>query len=118
MIKDIRQLSVYDQNNILKKRLERYESEGVVAAMKEHYEKELQAAKYRREQSDKFWHNCLEVNKKLKRRNQELYRENQRLQKEKHAAEKASAKAERLRKMAEDDFEALKKKYAGQAEKR
>ena len=117
MIKDIRQLSVYDQNNILKKRLERYESEGVVAAMKEHYEKELQAAKYRREQSDKFWHNCLEVNKKLKRRNQELYRENQRLQKEKHAAEKASAKAERLRKMAEDDFEALKKKYAGQAEK-
>ena len=117
MIKDIRQLSVYDQNSILKKRLERYESEGVAAVMKEHYEKELQAAKYRRDQADKFWHNCLDENKRLKRRNRDLYRDNQRLQKEKRAAEKKSEKDQRLRKMAEDELEKWKEKYAGQATK-
>lgn len=117
MITDIRQLSVYDQNSILKKRLERYESEGVAAVMKGHYEKELQAAKYRRDQADKFWHNCLDENKRLKRRNVELYRDNQRLQKEKRAAEKESEKDQRLRKMAEDELEMLKKKYADQAAK-
>ena len=105
MITDIRQLSVYDQNSILKKRLERYESEDVAAVMKEHYEKELQAAKYRRDQADKFWHNCMDENKRLKRRNGELYRDNQRLQKEKRAAEKKSEKDQRLRKMAEDELE-------------
>ena len=117
MITDIRQLSVYEQNSILKKRLEKYESEGVATVMKEHYEKELQAAKYRRDQADKFWHNCLDENKRLKRRNRDLYRDNQRLQKEKRAAEKKSEKELRLRKMAEDELETLKKKDAGQATK-
>lgn len=111
MITDIRQFSVYDQNSILKKRLERYESEGVASVMKEYYEKELKAAKYRRDQYDKAWHNCVDENKKLKRRNRDLNMDNQRLQKEKRAADKLAEKERRLRKMAEDAAESLKKKY-------
>lgn len=107
MIMDIRHLSVYDQNCILKKRLERYESEGVAAVMKECHEKELKAAKNRMERSDKFWHNCLEEIHRLKQRNRDLYRENRCLSKEKRQAEKRAEKAERLKAMAEAEREKI-----------
>lgn len=118
MIKDIRQISVYEQNCILKKRLERYESEGVAAVMKEHYEKELKAAKYREERADRFWHNCLEEIQTLQKRNRDLYRENRRLSKEKRQAEKQMEKAERLKAMAEAEREKCSEKIKEEQEKR
>ncbi len=117
MIMDIRHLSVYDQNCILKKRLERYESEGAAAAMKDLYEKKLKAAEYRMERSDKFWHNCLDEISSLKRRNRDLYRENRCLSKEKRQAEKGAEKAERLKAMAEAEREKISEKRKEEQEK-
>ena len=114
---DIRHLSVYDQNCILKKRLERYESEGAAAVMKDLYEKKLKAAEYRMERSDKFWHNCLDKISSLKRRNRDFYRENRCLSKEKRQAEKRAEKTERLKAMVEAEWEKISEKLKDEQEK-